>query len=89
MSAETVTMIQELISYLAPILAGVITTVVIPLLIKKVTTKMLDDKVTISLDKMDKASKLLEDRNIELMKEIDSIKNTLDIMRGKAPKTGR
>ena len=74
MSTETVTMIQELISYLAPILAGVITTVVIPLLIKKVTTKMLEDKVTISLDKMDKASKLLEDRNIELMNEIDSIK---------------
>ena len=89
MSVETVEMIQELISYLAPILAGVITTVVIPLLIKKATAKMLDNKVTTSLDKMDNATKLLETRDADIMKEIASIKETLDIMRGKTPKTGR
>lgn len=86
MNAETVTMIQELISYLAPILAGVITTVVIPLLIKKATAKMLDNKVTTSITKMDNATKQLETRDADIMKEIASIKETLDIMRGKTPK---
>lgn len=89
MSPETEIMIQELISYLAPILAGFITTVVIPLLIKKATSKMLDKKVTTSLDKMDNATKLLETRDADIMKEIANIKETLDIMRGKTPKTGR
>ena len=88
-NAELIEMITSLIAFIAPVVAGSITTIVIPYLIKKRTITKLDSKIDESCTKMDNASKLLEDRNIELMNEIDSIKNTLEIMRGKVPKGGK
>ena len=87
-NAELIEMITSLIAYIAPVVAGSITTIVIPYLIKKRETTKLDSKIEDSCTRMDKASKLLEDRNIELMNELDSIKKTLEIMRGKVPKGG-
>lgn len=88
-NVELIEMISSLIAYIAPVVAGSITTIVIPYLIKKRVTTKLDSKIDDSCSRMDNASKLLEDRNIELMNEIDSIKKTLEIMRGKVPKGGK
>ena len=88
-NVELIEMITSLIAYIAPVVAGSITTIVIPYLIKKRVTTKLDSKIDDSCTRMDNASKLLEDRNIELMNEIDSIKKTLEIMRGKVPKGGK
>lgn len=88
-NVELIEMISSLIAYIAPVVAGSITTIVIPYLIKKRVTTKLDSKIDDSCTRMDNASKLLEDRNIELMNEIDSIKKTLEIMRGKVPKGGK
>lgn len=70
--------LKELIVYISPIIAGFITSTVIPLLIKKFAEKKLTSKIEDACNKLD-------NHDERLYKELEEIKRQLYIMRGKAP----